>query len=194
MMNKTDLRKFHKSVRHSLTNSEHQRINENIFTRLINSDVYKNASGILCYVSIADEIDTLNIMDYSLKSGKTVGVPFCENSQMRFYRLDSLDNLVDGKFGVPTVDPTNACEITDFSPFVCLVPGLCFDLNGNRIGYGGGYYDRFLSENKLISVGLCCERCLCPKIQAEIFDKKTDFILTENRLITSRNREASTYE
>ncbi|MGN0546430.1 MAG: 5-formyltetrahydrofolate cyclo-ligase [Acutalibacteraceae bacterium] len=194
MMNKTDLRKFYKLVRHSLTSSEKQRINNNVFTRLINSDVYKNASGILCYISVSDEIDTLNIIEYSLKRGKTVGVPFCENKEMRFYRLDSLNDLVNGKFGIPTVEPTHACEITEFSPFICLVPGICFDLNGNRIGYGGGYYDRFLSENKLISVGLCCERCLCSDIQAEIFDIKTDFILTENRLITSKNREASTYE
>ncbi|MGN0573840.1 MAG: 5-formyltetrahydrofolate cyclo-ligase [Acutalibacteraceae bacterium] len=194
MMNKTELRAYYKSVRQSLTNYEKQRINENIFTRLINSDVYKNASGILCYVSVADEIDTLKIIDYSLNCGKTVGIPFCENNNMHFYRLDSLDDLVDGKYGIPTVETTHACEIADSSPFICLVPGLCFDLYGNRIGYGGGYYDRFLSENKLISVGLCCERCLCTNIQAETFDKKTDFILTENKLITSRNREASTYE
>ena len=194
MNNKAVLRKFYKSVRHSLTNSEQQVINNSIFTRLINSDIFINSSAILCYVSVADEIDTMSIIGHSLRCGKTVGIPFCKNGKMHFYRLDSLDDLIDGEFGIPTVDPTQSSEITDFSPFICLVPGICFDIYGNRIGYGGGYYDRFLSENKIVSVGLCCERCLCPKIQSETFDIKTNYILTENRLITSRNREASTYE
>lgn len=187
-MNKKDLRKFYKSVRHSLTVQEKSEFDRSIFVRLINSDLFKKSSGVLTYVSIPEEPDTLNLIEFCLKNGKEVGVPFCKNDKMLFYRLDSLDNLINGKFNIPTVDPLKSAEIIDFSSFICLVPGVCFDKSGERIGYGGGYYDRFLAVNNVASVGLCYERCVCSELPSESYDINTEYILTEQKMIKCKKQ------
>ena len=185
MMNKQEMRRFYKTVRNSITYSEKVYLDKLVFTAFINSDIFKNSNLLLIYVSVGSEIDTHNIIDFALQCGKRVAVPFCVEKEMSFFEIYSLSELVTGKFGIPTVNSGNNYEVTDFRKAVCVVPGLCFDNYGGRIGYGGGYYDRFLAFNNIVSVGLCFERCISHKIPSEKHDIKIDYILTENRLIKS---------
>ncbi len=192
--NKNKLRSIYKSVRNGIKNPLKNNLDSRIFTLLVNSDLFKNADLILSYVSFGSETDTRHLIDYALGIGKRVAVPFCNGKQMIFYEISSLNELVDGKFGIPTVNTGNTLPVENFDNALCLVPGLCFDLKGNRIGYGGGFYDRFLGKNRVTSVALTYERCICSNVPCEQFDIKTDFILTENFILKTLSKEVSTYE
>lgn len=180
-MTKNQLRELYKSVRHSITTEEKNEYDRRIFTRFINSVLYRTSGTLLIYVSFGSETDTINIIKYALNDGKTVSVPYCSGNEMQFYAIESVEDLVKGRFGIPSVIPDSYKLIKDFSNSLCLVPALSFDKSGNRLGYGGGYYDRFLSEKNIISVGICCERCIDSALPAEKHDIKVNFLLTENR-------------
>lgn len=194
MITKTNTRKLYKAVRNSLTTIEKSECDNRIFSHFVNSDISDRYDLYLVYVSVGSEADTLNIIDYLLNNNKKVAVPVCDDTDMDFYEIKSLNELYIGKFGIPTVDVSSSSKIINFENTLCLVPGVCFDNFGYRIGYGGGYYDRFLSENPVKSVGLCYERCICNLIPNESFDKPVDFILSEYSLRNSKSKEVSTYE
>jgi len=193
-MDKKSLRKLFRNIRKTVSVSEKSKFDKQIFTELINSDLFKSSELILVYVSVSDEIDTYNLIDYALKKHKRIAVPVCENNKMYFCEIHSLNELVTGKYGIPTVNSVNNIPIEITPDSLCIVPALCYDLSGNRIGYGGGYYDRFLSSVKIKTVGLCYERCLCKKINSDIHDISVDYILTENCFRNSKNKEVSSNE
>ncbi len=193
MTDKKALRRHYKAVRGSITDSEKLFAEEKIFESFINSRYFNNFSSFLIYVSCGTEVDTRNIINYLLLNKKCVAVPYCSGSVMTFYEINSLDDLASGAFGIPTVNTENSTEIKDFSGGLCIVPALAFDRSGNRLGYGGGYYDRFLTANKIETLGLCFEKCFADELPAESFDIKIGYVLTEKTLETL-NKEASTYE
>ena len=193
-MDKKSLRKLYKNIRKSVSLSEKQIFDKRILTYLVNSDIYKSSDLILTYISFNDEADTLGFIKYALKNNKRIAVPVCENKDMHFCEIRSLNDLVEGKFGIPTVDSANNIPVKLTDNALCIVPAVCFDKSGNRIGYGGGYYDRFLSKNDIKSIGICYERCLCECINKDIFDISVDYILTEKQFRNSKNKEVSVYE
>lgn len=193
-MDKKSLRKLYRNIRSTVSYSEKLKFDNRISARLINSDLFNSSSLILIYVSVSDEIDTYGIIEYSLKNGKRIAVPVCENNNMYFCEIHSPDELVSGKYGIPTVDSVNNIPVNIGTDSLCIVPALCFDRSGNRIGYGGGYYDRFLSCNNIKTIGLCYERCLCPDINSDIHDVSVDYILTENYFRNSKFKEVSVNE
>ncbi len=190
---KKNIRKLYKNIRNSLNENEKFYFDECILTGFINSELM-NYELYLIYVSFGSEINTLNLIDYLLKNQKRVAVPVCNEKNMVFYEIHSVDELKKGRFGILTVDENRTDNITDFAETVCVVPGLCFDCYGNRIGYGGGYYDRFLSENPVVSVGLCYERCKCTLIPAEEHDVCVNYVLSELYLRKTKIKEASVCE
>lgn len=181
-MMKKKLRALYKSVRNGISESEKKKADTCIFTRFVNSDLFADSEIILIYISVGSEPDTLKLMDYSLRNGKRVAVPHCIGLNMNFYFIESTDCFVDGEFGIPTVIPENENLVFDFKNTVCVVPALSFDRFGNRLGYGGGYYDRFLYDKNFPTVGLCYERCVATVLPAEEHDIRVDYILNENRL------------
>lgn len=183
---KKALRQHCKAVRNSIRCCEKAEMDERIFSLFTASDFFNNFSTFLIYVSFGSEADTRCIIDFALKSGKRVAVPYCRGENMLFYQINSLNDLIRGAFYIPTVDISKAVEITDFSDSLCIVPALAFDLSGNRLGYGGGYYDRFLSQNRVPTLGLCYEKCIISQIPAESFDIKINCILTENQFRNSK--------
>ncbi len=194
IMDKKLSRKLYRNIRKSFSESEKTLFDCRITTALINSDFYKNSNLILVYVSVSDEIDTLSFISYSLKNNKRIAVPYCINENMYFCEIQSLDDLCEGKYGIPTVKPGNNIPVNITSDSLCIVPALCFDFSGNRIGYGGGYYDRFLSNNQIKTIGLCYERCICNFINSSNFDIPVDCILTENCFRNSKSKEVSACE
>ena len=161
MKNKKQLRQLFKTVRSSLSFNEKQKFDLYIFTQFINSDYFKKYDLFLVYVSVGSEADSLNIIDYLINNNKRVAVPVCNQNTMNFFDINSLDELIKGKFGIPSVNEKTATKTVFTDKTLCIVPGICFDFYGNRIGYGGGFYDRFLSENPVDTLGLCYERCIC---------------------------------
>lgn len=193
-MNKTELRKHYKSVRNNIPQNLKSEYDCLIFSSFVNSAFSSDYDLYLCYISVNSEVDTYNIINFLLSSGKRVAVPFCDEKTMKFYEIKSVDDFIIGAFGIPTVDCSHHTVISDFENALCIVPALSFDNEGNRLGYGGGFYDRFLSEKKIKTLGLCYEECISSKLPSEDYDMKIDFVLTEKSFKLSKIKEASTYE
>lgn len=179
MTDKKFYRNLYSEIRNNISDEDKMLINECIFHKLIESDFYRNYSSFLIYVSFRNEIETHRIIQFLLDNGKKVAVPYCSENNMDFYYINSTDELSGGKFGIPSVDIPSAVKVENFDDTLCIVPGLSFDNNGNRLGYGGGFYDRFLSDNSIPTLGLCYEKCICNKLPAEEFDVPADCVLTE---------------
>lgn len=183
MQIKSELRKSAREKRRKLLNKENTDLI--IAENLLSLEEYKNSQTVLIYASLEDEIKTDSIIDSALSENKRVAVPFCVDKQgkMEFYLINSLSQLKKGAFNVREPD-VNSCERLDsFDNSVIIVPGLLFDLNGYRLGFGKGYYDRFLSDKSIFSVGLCYEELLVSSVPAESFDKKVDVIITQSNII-----------
>ena len=192
-MNKKEIRKAFFDIRDSIARVERKEFNKDIFSNFINSTFIRKYDLFLIYVSVKSEVDTLVIIDYLLKTDKKVAVPHCDGNVMSFYIIKSINDLVDGVFGIPSVDISKSERVENFDKALCIVPGVSFDNNFNRLGYGGGYYDRFLSDNNITTLGLCYERCIADNLPAEDHDIKMDYVLTESCLRINKNKEGSTY-
>ena len=169
-MTKSEIRKEFLRKRNALSYKYRISADSEIFCKLIHCDEYDKSDLILVYVSVGSEIDTSEIIKYSFNSLKRVAVPFCRNGRMDFYEILSTDELTASQFGIPTVDISDrtAVEMTDKT--LCIVPAICLDIGGNRLGYGGGYYDRFLRENDINHVCLVRKDFIVDNLPAEDFD------------------------
>ena len=156
-------------------------VDYSIYTKFLNSELFYEAKSIFIYVSVADEVDTYEIIKKALEFGKEVYVPYIndpENFQMQAAKIYSLDDLGIGEFNIPTAKNIEIIE----NPDLTIVPGLGFDRNKNRIGYGGGYYDRYLSKNQTTSVGFFASDFEIDEIETNKYDYKLDYIITEKEI------------
>jgi 5-formyltetrahydrofolate cyclo-ligase len=172
-----------KSRRNAKEPDDKTACDKTITDRLLSYKPYVSSDTVFVYVSKKIEISTEEIIKRSIKSGKIVAVPKCipETYGMEFYRIHSLNELAPGAYGV--FEPTAGVPlIKDFSKGVCIVPGLGFDIHGYRLGYGKGYYDRFLSSFGGVSIGLCYSRCVQPYLPHGKFDRQVHFLVTEKYL------------
>lgn len=178
------LRTQMKSLRNSISREEKERRDAVIYQNLQRLFDKIAENTVFTYVSGNIEVDTFRIIHYSLKAGKRVAVPRCINhtGEMKFYYIASINQLEEGHFGIFEPQPEYCKEVLDYSHGICLVPGLSFDLQGFRLGYGKGYYDRFLSVFHGVSVGLCYEDCLKPSLPVDLFDRKTEMLVTERKI------------
>ena len=182
---KKSLRTFYRNVRAQVIDRTNK--NETIAEQLINSLQYKNADSIFAYWSVGSEVDTLKIIEKALRDSKKIALPKCtdENGNMTFFYLPSLDYLVDGMYGIK--EPCEDYIADDFTnTSLCIVPALSFDRCGYRLGYGKGYYDKFLSSFSGITVGLCYEECLCDELPRDSYDKKVNYIITNDKIYDLR--------
>ena len=156
-----------------------------IISKLLKLKEYENAETILCYLSLNGEITTDDFITESLKNGKRVAIPYCvdKNGLMEFYLINSLNDTQIGSFNVREPNIKKCKRITDFNNSIIVVPGLCFDVKGYRLGYGKGYYDRFLENYPFISVGLCYNSLIKNKIITDKYDKSVDIIISEDKII-----------
>lgn len=186
---KQKLRAESKLYRNELSSNEKAELDSKISDRLFNTWQYKGYEVLLTYVSTEIEVDTREIISRALADGKRVAVPRCiENTRlMDFYFIKDFDDLESGYMGVLEPIPEKCEKMTDFSKGLCIVPALMFDLYGYRLGYGKGYYDRFLSNFCGETLGLCYNRCVREKLPHGKFDKCVERIITQSRIITVKN-------
>ncbi len=178
-MSKKELRKKLLAQRRELDKSYRLERDIMIYNSLIDLPELAEADTVLTYVSTEIEVDTVYLIDTLLRSGFTVAVPKCEGKTMRFIEIKSLADLETGAYGI--LEPKGNNEITDYSGSVCITPALSFSEDGFRIGYGGGYYDRFLSEYTGVSIGICYEKFI-GKIVTEEYDLPVNIIVTEEKI------------
>lgn len=179
-------REFRKELKSKRKNIEKKAQNDEfIRENLICSDLYLDAKQVLFYASLDDEINIDECINDALLLGKRAALPVCadDNGNMEFYYINTMDDLKSGSFGVREPD-INKCEkVTDFSDSICVVPAIAYDKNGYRLGYGKGYYDRFLKNNALISVGVCYNELIEDNLPRDEYDIPVNYVITQSGLI-----------
>ena len=178
-VSKKELRKQLLTKRRGLDENYRLQRDIQIYNKLMELPLIAEADTVFTYVSTEIEVDTILFIDAMLSFGKTVAVPKCEGKEMRFYAIDSLADLQTGAFGIP--EPSGAEEITDYKRSVCITPALSFSEKGFRMGYGGGYYDRFLAEYTGTSIGICYEDFI-GDIVTEEYDLPVKIVVTEEKI------------
>ncbi len=177
---KKEIRTYMKDFRKSLSESEFTNKSILVFSKLIQSDYYNQANVILTYVSFKNETDTIRLIDYSLNIGKKVAVPKIINNIMDFYYINSLDELSRGFFGVmEPVDTTRKYSYVENSNDIIIVPGLAFDMDKSRLGYGGGYYDNYLKDKSITKAAICFKEQIIEHVPSQAHDIKMDIIITD---------------
>jgi 5-formyltetrahydrofolate cyclo-ligase len=152
-----------------------------IFSKLTGGSDYRNAATIFIFVSFRSEVDTHRIIRKALEDGKVVAVPkvLSRAEGMRAFRIESMEDLQEGYFGV--LEPREGCpEIPVGDIELILMPGAAFDREGGRIGYGGGFYDRYISEagKDLRKVALAYRMQVLDRVPMEENDIRVDAIIT----------------
>ncbi len=176
------IRKQMKQLRADMTRTERFEKSMQIFEQLITVPEFKRADRIYTYVSMDNEIDTIMFIDYSLSLEKRVFVPRVSGKDMEFYEISDISELNPGYMGIYEPDINGKEPDYSRTGFMCM-PGLAFDKSYNRIGYGGGFYDRYLSvENKLYKAALAYEAQLLESIPAQDGDVRPDMIVTEESI------------
>lgn len=185
---KQQLRRYYREARRALSADEKQVIDRGITANLLKSNLYRDAACIFCYVSTKDEIDTTAILEQSLADGKTLCVPLCGRAgEMSARRIRSLNELQSGAYGI--LEPrSDAPEIAPDSISLVIVPALSCDRDGYRLGYGGGYYDRFLARAHAVTAALCAESRLTDKLPREPFDLPCNYIITERQVLHTNEK------
>ena len=155
---------------------------DKISEKLFSLDCFKNALTVCTFISAFKEPDTIPIIERLFSEGKKVIVPIThiDTNTLSLSYIDNMADLAKGTFGIlePTViKPANENDID-----AVLVPGLAFDKNGGRMGFGKGYYDRLLANTDAKKIALCYEFQLLDKIPTEQHDVPMDFILTEENI------------
>ncbi len=162
-----------------------------ICNKLLNLWAVRETKTFLCYVSTPIEVDTLCFIDALLESGKRVAVPRCVEgkAEMNFYFINSLEELSPGAFGVLEPNENVESKLTQTENTICIVPAFMFDKNGYRLGYGKGYYDRYLSRYKGLTIGICYDENITDELFHGKFDRSVDLVLSEKRIITVKEKE-----
>ncbi|MFV0519994.1 MAG: 5-formyltetrahydrofolate cyclo-ligase [Lachnospirales bacterium] len=184
MSTKKTLRAIYLRLRKDITNNEKNFLDDNLTDIFLNSSMYKLSKNILTYVSINFEVDTRKIIEQAFKDGKNVYVPYCtkEKCVMNFYKITSIDALKQTKFGTFEPVPDEQKLYVKEDSTICIVPGLVFDKNGYRIGYGGGYYDFYLNHNTILTIGLIYEKFLIDNILKDDYDERVNILLTNKKI------------
>ena len=140
------------------------------------SEAYRNAKTIYGYLPYNQEVRTVPMLERALREGKRVAVPKVYGEEMRFIYLADLSKVAKGYGGIP--EPIEDGPVAEDAHALVLMPGLAFDRQGHRIGYGGGFYDKFLArEPEHPTIALCYDFQLLPELETEEFDIPVDTVL-----------------
>lgn len=187
MMNpttKNELRKSMSNRRNLLTEEEIQQRSGEIFWRLLSLELLNSKRSVLTYVNYKSEVNTSFLIDYCLRHKISVYTPKVTDSHMDFYQITSYKDLKPGAFGI--LEPVTSDRYTADAKDIIIMPGLVFDTDGHRLGYGGGYYDRYLSRYQhLLKIAVCYDFQIIStqNIPFDIYDIKPDMIITDNRIL-----------
>ncbi|MGL4772871.1 MAG: 5-formyltetrahydrofolate cyclo-ligase [Clostridium sp.] len=180
-MDKKNIRKNILSLRARIKNTEEK--NDKIFNNLISIKEFKECKSIFIYLSYKDEIDTFKIIKWCIENNKKVFVPKISEKSgvMDAIEIKDLDNLNENKYGI--LEPIAGDKVEDINDIdLVILPGAAFDLNGGRIGYGGGYYDRYLKNYKKYIISLTYEIQILNEIPMEEHDVLFNALVSEKNI------------
>ena len=175
-MDKTQLRKMIREKKRAMTQEQIQQASEKLCRQFLQTEQYRAAKTIYGYLPYNQEVRTVPLLEQALADGKTVAVPKVYGDQMRFICLKDLTQVEKGYAGIP--EPIADEPVADDKTALVLMPGLAFDPQGHRIGYGGGFYDKFLAEEPdHPTVALCYEFQMLPRLETDSYDIPVDAVL-----------------
>lgn len=175
-MNKKELRAMIRAQKRAMTPEEIDNRSKKLCELFLQSDAYKNAKTIYGYLPYNQEVRTVPMLEQALKDGKRVAVPKCYGDEMKFLFMDDLSKVEKGYAGIP--EPIADEPVADDETALVLMPGMAFDPQGHRIGYGGGFYDKFLAqEPNHPTLALCYDFQVLPHLETEEFDIPVDCVL-----------------
>ena len=174
---KNQIRTEIRQKRDDFDKSERAKLDEIIYNKLISTEAVQKAKTIMTYISMGSEADTYRFIDYCFNNNKKVSVPVTVKGEreMKISYIDSMDDLERGAYEIMQPVVFKKCDISDID--VVIVPGVAFDKNNHRIGYGGGYYDRLLSNYNGVTIGLCYDFCIVDSTEPEGHDVAVDILI-----------------
>lgn len=187
---KKELRKEAKAYRSSLSVGDRLNKSTDIINNLKGIEEFIKAEEIIMYASLQDEVETLCLMRELLEAGeKQIYCPVTQGDEMEFYQIQTMDDLNEGNFHVlePEVSEDALLKPIKDINYCMIMPGLMFDKKGNRLGYGKGYYDKYLAklseDINMTTIALSYEEMVKDEIPAEETDQKADYVVTESAVL-----------
>ena len=195
-MDKQSIRKEVTEKKRRMSEAEISRLSLDLKEKFCSLEEYGSASVLYAYMSYNQEVRTAPIIEQAWEDGKRVAVPRIFNKEyMEFIYINSFDELESGYMGIP--EPKYEVFADDFDRIaqeqevLMLLPGLAFDKEGSRLGYGGGFYDMYLEdyseETNFIKTALCYDFQIYEKLKTEDHDVKIDIVISNSRMIRTLN-------
>ncbi len=183
MVNKIEVRKSIKAQRKEMSAAQVKEKSQKISKLFLDSSIYQAAKQLMIYMPLGNEVDTEVIVQSAFTDGKQLLFPVtdAESGELTPYYADENTEFKKGAFSVNEPQSERKADIKKID--VVVVPGIAFDRKGNRVGFGKGCYDKFLSKTDAVRVGICYDFQLCEAIETNENDVKMDFLITENELI-----------
>ena len=185
-MDKKTMREAMIARRNKMSKEERMEKSKKIQENLFSLEGYKKSNFIFTFISTEEEVDTHNIIRDSLNKGKRVGVPITIPKGRKLLVSEIHDFDKELEIGFYNILSPKKEFIRDVDPSIVdlvIVPGLVFSRNGYRIGYGGGYYDRFLSNLDVLKVGVCFHMQVTDQVPIGKYDIPVDIIVTDEEII-----------
>ena len=175
-MDKKELRRQIRELKRAMTNEQIDAASARLGELFLNCPQYQEAKTIYGYLPYNQEVRTVPMLEQAMREGKRVAVPKCYGDEMRFIWMDDLSQVEKGYAGIP--EPVADGPVADDETALVLMPGLAFDPQGHRIGYGGGFYDRFLAaEPGHPTLALCYDFQMLAHLETEEFDIPVDAVI-----------------
>lgn len=175
-MDKKELRRIIREKKRAMTEAEIQKHSQALGELFAASEAYQKARTIYGYLPYNQEVRTTPMLEQAIRDGKRVAVPKVYGDEMKFLYLDDLSQVEKGYAGIP--EPISDAPVADDPTALVLMPGLAFDREGHRIGYGGGFYDKFLAEEpNHPTLALCYDFQMMDKLETEEHDIPVDYVL-----------------
>jgi 5-formyltetrahydrofolate cyclo-ligase len=184
-IHKQQIRKTMRSMLQLLNNLEERSLS--VIEKLKCLNEFKNSKNIVLYSSIQYEIETIYLIHQCLQTSKNIYLPYIENVQIA--QINSLDELVLGKYNI--LEPANNEYLNNLEVIdTVIIPGVAYDKDGNRLGKGMGWYDRFLQRlsPNVLKVALVFDIQIINYVPKDVHDISVDIIITEDRIIDTRNK------
>lgn len=175
-MDKKTLRREIREKKRAMTEADMVRRSEKLAEQFFACDAYQNARTVYGYLPYNQEVRTVPILERALRDGKQVAVPKVYGDDMKFILMDDLSGTEKSAMGIP--EPVSDGPVAEDKTALVLMPGVAFTRNGDRMGYGGGFYDRFLAqEPNHPTVALCYDFQIVESLPTEEFDIPVDLVL-----------------
>ena len=186
MGEKTALRRELRALRRAIPPEEKKALDAILVEKALATDIYRGADLLLLYAPLADEPDLLSLAAEAWRDGKEVAFPIShtDTHTLTFHTVTSLSELREGAYGI--FEPSCEAPMANItSKTLCIVPALAFDRAGYRLGYGGGYYDRLLSEFCGHTLGLFYHAFLKNDLPRGEYDRAIELLITEKEVLST---------